>query len=110
MKLELVKVEVRTERSKRFNSRGTKPRIYVWEDGESVLDNLVNRRSRPTQLYKEFIPSALKELGLPLDTKVVWNQQAGCRCGCSPGFIVQKYYSFYDPIPVVSVTVRWIAD
>ena len=111
MKLELVSIDVEPSRDKkRYSSRGIKARIYVWEQGESVLDNLMNRRSRPKDLYRDFIPLSLAQMGLPLDTKVLWSQQAGCRCGCSPGFIVQHYYDFYGSVPFVSVTVKWVKE
>lgn len=70
--------------------------IYVWEEGESVLENLMNRRSRPAKLYKKhvLIPG-LKELGYTdQEMEVIvknahWSQRAGCNCGCSPGFLTQ---------------------
>lgn len=80
-----------------INDRGNMPykdwakqtRIYVWPQGESILENLENRRQRPYTAYKkEVIPAVLEKMGLPADTKVRWSQYAGCSCPCSPGFIV----------------------
>jgi len=63
--------------------------VYVDVEGESILENLGNRFSRPVNLYK---PAALAALeytyGVPASSiKLAWSQKAGCRCGCSPGFI-----------------------
>ena len=63
-------------------------RVYVDLDGESVLENLQNRRDRPYNVYKkEVLPTMLRLLGLPVATKLSWSQKAGCSCPCSPGFI-----------------------
>jgi hypothetical protein len=70
--------------------------IYVWLEGENVLKNLMNRRDRPSKAYKEFVlPLGLKELGYTEEEakaiikKAYWSQKAGCRCGCSPGFLTK---------------------
>lgn len=68
---------------------GRDGRVHVFTKGESILENLQNRRQRPHTVYKkEVIPAVLAAMGLPADTKVRWSQKAGCTCGCSPGFIV----------------------
>jgi len=64
-------------------------RIYVWPKGETIMQNLMNRKQREHTVYKkEVIPGVLEAMGLPADTKVRWSQYAGCSCPCSPGFIV----------------------
>lgn len=61
--------------------------IYVWPEGESIWENLQNRRQRPYTTYKkEVLPDVFEKMGLPRDTKASWSQKAGCSCGCSPGF------------------------
>lgn len=69
--------------------RQTKPRVYFFVKDESVLDNLSNRRNRPKNFYRTLLPEIYKKLGISELTKAVWSQKAGCRCGCSPGFILQ---------------------
>ena len=70
-------------------------RIYVWIKGESILGNLLNRRSRPYNYYKtEIIPTALRALGIDPAKKVNWSQKAGCSCPCSPGFIAKDIPQF----------------
>lgn len=46
---------------------------------------------------KEVLPTVLQKAKLPLDTKVVWSDKAGCSCGCSPGFLItgQKGFDIY---------------
>lgn len=67
-----------------------RPRIYVWPEGETIMENLQNRRGRPYNVYKkEVLPALFRVLGLR-DITVGWSQKAGCTmCPCSPGFIVK---------------------
>ena len=70
--------------------------LYIYFEGESIVDQLFNRRHRPYQMYKkEVIPIILKymEQHHPevyekiKDTKWQWSQKCGCTlCPCSPGF------------------------
>ncbi len=63
-------------------------KIYIFPR-ETLIENLQARSMRPHSLYrKQVIPVVLKKMNLPADTKVKWSQFAGCKCGCSPGFIV----------------------
>ena len=65
------------------------PRIYIWIKGETILQNLANRRSRPHRMYRErVLPTVFAKLGWDAKTKVRWSQYAGCSCPCSPGFVV----------------------
>jgi hypothetical protein len=88
MKLETLKINIRdTVDSK---ARWKPSRVYIFPQGESLLDNLQNRKSRPYNEYrKQVMPAVIKALGLPAGTKVKWSQYAGCSCPCSPGFIVE---------------------
>jgi hypothetical protein len=70
-------------------ARSERSKIFIFPEGETVLQNLANRRHRPSTAYKkEVIPQILEKAGLPADTKVSWSQKAGCSCGCSPGFLL----------------------
>lgn len=70
---------------------GTKTRVYIHIKGETLLENLMNRRQRPYTIYKkEVMPAVLEKMGLSKDTKFRWSQKAGCACGCSPGFIIDS--------------------
>lgn len=65
------------------------PRMYFWPVDETVLDNMKNRRHRPTKEYRKLIPDVLKQVFEVSQTyRARWSQYAGCSCPCSPGFIV----------------------
>lgn len=76
------------------NARGPKRSfkptvIYVYPEGETISENLANRRQRPNTTYKKLLKAhGLDKLNVPPDHKLAWNQYAGCECGCSPGFFV----------------------
>jgi hypothetical protein len=86
------------EEVKVLPNRSTKraaTRIYIWPKGETILENLMNRRDRPYTTYrKEVLPGVLAGLGIRYqDVKVRWSQYAGCTmCPCSPGFILDGYF------------------
>lgn len=65
----------------------TKSRLHVFIEGESILENLENRRSRPYTEFKKLLAPIFKMLGV---AKARWSQKAGCSCGCSPGFILDR--------------------
>jgi hypothetical protein len=82
------------------------PRIYVSVQGENILENLDRRLARPSKLYAEAVPQALAALGLtPGSYKASWSQYAGCKCPCSPGFIVKAKPGGYVPFTPKDVWV-----
>ena len=71
------------------------PRIYIFTKGESIIENLENRRQRPATTYKkELLPKLIENIKPLQGAKIRWSQKAGCSCGCSPGFIVEIAKSF----------------
>ena len=72
-------------------------KAYIWVSGESIQENLMNRRSRPYKFYQEnVLPQILKEVDAKypeyrIDTNAKnwgWRSKCGCSmCPCSPGFI-----------------------
>jgi hypothetical protein len=79
------------ERERRGNSR-----IHVFAEAgsETIMDDLVNRRNRPRDAWKATALRSLRQLGFdPLDlaARMRWSQRAGCKCGCSPGFVMNDY-------------------
>ena len=75
----------------------TKSRIYICPEGETIPENFNNRRTRPLGLYRESALKALDKLEIDrTKLSVKWSQKAGCRCGCSPGFIVDGWNSTLD--------------
>jgi hypothetical protein len=98
MNLRLTKIETRlTERtpSGRSYEKGV---IYFFPQGENLADNLINRRNRPYEVYKTHLDQVLAEAkknpAFPQNVTAadfVWRQNAGCECGCSPGFIKKGF-------------------
>lgn len=83
--MQVTKVDVRT-------MWGKKTRVYVFPQGETLLENLANRKSRPYTAYrKEVLPAVFRAMGLPENTRAKWSQYAGCSCPCSPGFVLDVY-------------------
>ena len=64
-------------------------RLYIHHTGETLLENLFDRRRRPYNLYKKIVVPAViaefKAKGITVDG-FAWSQYAGCSCPCSPGF------------------------
>jgi hypothetical protein len=74
-----------------------KNKMYIFPQGETLIENLENRRNRPYNVYKkEVIPVVMELIKKEYpdyyeelkDTKWGWNQKCGCSmCPCSPGFV-----------------------
>lgn len=66
------------------------PHLYIFPTGESIVENLMNRRERPWKEWKKMVPEILKKAGFTENeikaVKPSWSQKCGCACGCSPGF------------------------
>lgn len=90
----------------------SKPRVYVSVKGESLLDQLQNRRERPSTLYKKVMyDQALAALGLTRENaQLSWSQKAGCQCGCSPAFILKARKGKYCDMPLADVWVTVVGD
>ena len=65
---------------------------YFFHDEESMIENVENRRNRPSKEYKALLPEICKKAGInPKTFKASWSQNCGCGCGCSPGFRLQGH-------------------
>ena len=107
MNIEIVKLNARQES---YYSRQHEPfrhsnKMYIWTEGETVMENLIHRKSRPHTFYKkEIIPLIMKKLQeqFPEIYSVVekekwgWRQKCGCSCPCSPGFVGQSMGGFAE--------------
>lgn len=71
----------------RRNSKSIKSLAFVWIEDETIEEHLMNRRNRPSKLYRVLLEVALKKAGIEFE-KIQWSQRAGCSCPCSPGFII----------------------
>lgn len=67
---------------------------YFFHDKESITENLVNRRRRPYNEYKDLLLELLHKEGIT-GVKPQWRQRCGCSCGCSPGFVLQGLNNYY---------------
>jgi hypothetical protein len=83
----------------------SKPRIYIFPKGETLIENLGNRKHRPYTAYKkEVLPVLLErleqenpnEFACITGRKIHWSQYAGCSCPCSPGFIIDTPNGLFD--------------
>lgn len=92
MKMKSLEVRNRTLHSANARDYNKAPRVYVWPEGETILDNLANRKTRPYNEFRKLVEQpALAALGLNSTThKLAWSQYAGCSCPCSPGFVVKS--------------------
>jgi hypothetical protein len=64
-------------------------RIYFFHEKETILEGFFyGRDNRPQKEYRKLLPEVFKRMDKePMEVK--WSQNAGCSCGCSPGFIVK---------------------
>jgi hypothetical protein len=95
---------VRKERSQHWHGR-----IHISLDGETILENLRDRRRRPYTLYRKHILPLLREQFPEIaDYRINWSQRAGCWCGCSPAFVIRppadRPYMNFDYDLLVNVT------
>ena len=82
---EIQKVSAR----RHYGRYGLQPRVYVWADDESIMEQFVNRRFRPTKVYREAVLEEFRSRGIEVNANEVrWSQKAGCACPCSPGFVL----------------------
>lgn len=83
-------------------------RMYFWLKNENILQNMVRRRNRPYEEYRTLFPQVFEILKDKVAGNITleqlndsyWSQKAGCRCGCSPGFIthIMNYCDFHIDI------------
>lgn len=118
MKFEIVKVTAKQEylHQRKGEPYRWRSKMYIWPEGETVLDNLFNRRNRPAKVWQEqVIPVILEKLKetnpevyeVIKDQKWGWRQKCGCTCPCSPGFV-----SYHDTggTFVVSASVKFLEE
>ena len=91
-----------SRKGERYREQHSKSHLSVYMKGESIWDNLMNRRNRPTKIWKMVGETALASLGMEeeLFAKMYWNQKAGCSCPCSPAFVMPNVFGYYFSITV----------
>jgi hypothetical protein len=109
MKIKSLSVRQETYYERVGEPHRRKNKMYIWVSGETIMENLQNRRNRPYDFYKkEVIPMVMDKLKNKhpeiydklKDEKWSWRQNCGCSmCPCSPGFVGQgeeKYLIHID--------------
>ena len=95
--MKIKSLSIRKEYYRSGEPQKFKNKMYIFPFGETLLENIENRRFRPYNLYKqEVIPMVMERIKKKYpdyyeqlkDTKWSWNRKCGCSmCPCSPGFI-----------------------
>ena len=80
-------------------SRQKTAHCYFFLTGESILENLQNRRKRPNKEFKALLPKVFEKTDFESlwnegHIKANWSQKCGCSCGCSPGFRLNGLYGY----------------
>lgn len=95
MNMTIINVSVRDDRDRKSPTA----RVFISPVNETLIANLFNRRNRPYDVYRTFLPKIVEmSLGVsPEEAKELakdakWRQKAGCNCGCSPGFILPNFH------------------
>jgi hypothetical protein len=91
-------IQVRQSRiaevGEKWNAVGTRygrTTISVNVQDESIMENLIYRKSRPTKMYRDVIKQVRDQIQAEHNidlSEFVWSQTAFCSCGCSPAFLV----------------------
>ena len=101
--------------SKVYNRKGEpyklRNKMFIHPSGETLVDFLETRFSRPYKFYKqEVIPLVMEQIEKKYpdyykelkDTKWSWNKNCGCSmCSCSPGFVGDSYGFFEIQVEII---------
>jgi len=110
IKMKIKSLSITKEYYRKGEPQKYKNKLYVWVADETIIDNLLNRRSRPYQVYKkEVIPMVMEKIKKKYpdyyeqlkDAKWSWNKNCGCSmCPCSPGFVsdISGYFDIHIDI------------
>lgn len=114
MKIEITQMNVGVSHNRKGEPFRDRHKIYIFHDKESIEENLISRRNRPYDDYKEFvIPKVMEMLDFKfqshyrsvMNEKWRFRQNCGCSsCPCSPGFIGNNKVS--NPLDIF-VTVKF---
>lgn len=76
----------------------TQSRVYFFYEGKGR--NLTERRKFP-ELYGELLGEVLAQAGISQYVDARWDHQAGCACGCSPGFVIEGNFNLEVFVTVI---------
>lgn len=77
----------------RFSMRSRQTKVYIFLEGESIIENFGNRAARPWKLYRKEFGQMIADALFVKVSDLHWSRTAGCSCGCSPGFKVTGSYN-----------------
>lgn len=88
-------MKVKHVETRRIDGRRQTGHAYFFIENESIIENLQNRRQRPTKIFRKLLKEVLfgqleckpHQIG-----RITWSQRCGCSCGCSPGFRIEGFY------------------
>ena len=105
--MQIKEIKIKRYSSRQGEKKQSSPKMYIFIENESVMENLQNRRTRPYNEYKKLIiPKVMESISKThpdlferiRDIKWGWDRYCGCSmCPCSPGFIGEgAYYESTD--------------
>jgi hypothetical protein len=84
-----MKISVSIDKSDENDEKPDRSIIYIFINSPTVMKEIQAKTDKYQNVFrKEVLPTVFQKSKLPLDTKVVWSDKAGCSCGCSPGFLI----------------------
>jgi len=94
-KIKVLEVEVHNMQwdELRRHRGAKKARMYFFCKGENLIENLLGRHFRPKVLFRQVFDEVFTKAGIEKPVRITWSQYAGCRCPCSPGFILNGIYN-----------------
>jgi hypothetical protein len=106
MQIQEIKINLNPRRQ--GEKKQTSPKMYLYINNESLVENLINRRNRPYNEYKKLIiPKVMESISKThpelfariKNVKWGWDRYCGCSmCPCSPGFIGEGAH--YEPTDI----------
>lgn len=87
-------VVMRKATHEKRNRESLKTKVYFHIEDESVVENVMNRHNRDYTKYRKLLPEVFKQLNITENIKANWSQYAGCKCPCSPGFVLQNHWGY----------------
>lgn len=93
-----MKISVSIDKSDNNDEKPDRSIIYIIINSPTVMKEIQDKKDKYQNVFrKEVLPTVFQKAKMPLDTKVVWSDKAGCSCGCSPGFLItgQKGFDIY---------------
>ena len=100
--MEIKEIKINRYAKRQGEKKQSSPKMYLFINNETVIENLINRRNRPYNEYKKLIiPKVMESISKTdpelferiKDVKWGWDRHCGCSmCPCSPGFIGEGAY------------------